>query len=422
MAASSLDLIGTFINNFDTADIYAAGWYAAQQWVGIISGTLIALAIGIRNVEDKVAALKTGQYRLADTATTVVIVALAMGLYFLLAHLIIQFMNAIYASLDHTDSMRVMSAQLDEIRGSVFEKQYEFSLSEIADSLYMVLGAFAYAITFCTLILLMLFSRIAHAILVSFCLFWGAVALPMSITNGMKLLKGWKVVCLTALFWPIIESFFLYLLSTSINAMLSRAELGLDDLESWNMGILLFYFAIFAIINLLISAFVISAPIIATGIANGSGGITGMVGSFGTAALGAGVIAGSYLTKGFNKAGGAVGGKGRDLFQNAYSRLRPQKQEMNTPQKNRNPNTQQQTSGWGVGYGNASLTLGPGFSPGGIAGNTPPSAPVPAGNNQPPKSPNPKTNKSVSTGSGTSQKQKSQARRGAIINQQRKKP
>lgn len=358
MATTGLDLMGTFVNNFKIEDIYEAGWFAAQGFVGLVSGTLVALAVGIRSFEEKINMISTGRSNYLGMFTNVVLIAVAIGAYFTLAWMVIELMNAVYGSLNHTDSVRAMTTQLDEIRTGILDKEYDFALGDIADSLYTVFGAFAYAITFCTLIMLMVFMRIAHAILVSFCLFWGAVALPMSITTGLKQLRGWKTMCLTALFWPIVESFFLYLVTTALSNMLQSGNLGVEDLETWNMGTLLFYLAVFSIINLLLSSFILSAPLIASGLANGTGGITGMVGSFGAAAIGAGAIAGRSLVDKFNSGG-------RSAYQSASNKLGFGKDKTPTPQGGGGPTggVAEQSNGWGVGYNNANLSLGQGFAP-----------------------------------------------------------
>jgi hypothetical protein len=368
MAATGLDLMGTFVNNFNIDDIYEAGWFAAQQWVGFVSGTLVALAVGIRSFEEKINMISTGRSNYLGMFTNVILVAIAIGAYFTLAWLVIQLMNAVYGSLNHTDSVRAMTTQLDQIRTGILDKEYEFTWSDIAESLYTVFGAFAYAITFCMLILLMLLSRIAHAILVSFCLFWGAVALPMSITTGLKQLRGWKTMCLTALFWPIVESFFLYLITTALHNMLVNGQLGVEDMETWNMGTMLFYFAVFSIINLLLASFILSAPLIASSLASGTGGITGVVGSFGAAAIGAGAIAGRSLVDKFNSGG-------RSTFQAAQRKM-GFGNEKTPPSRGGGGGgptggVAQQSNGWGVGYNNANLSFGQGFAPEGANPSVP---------------------------------------------------
>ncbi|MDX1695064.1 MAG: hypothetical protein R3208_14960, partial [Ketobacteraceae bacterium] len=234
----------------------------------------------------------------------------ALGLYFAFAWLIINFFNSIYGLIDTSDSIRTMAMQLDNIMSSLLSKEYEFSWSDVYDSVYAAFATIAYAVTFCVLILSILAMRIAHAGLVSFCLFWGSVALPMSITTGLKQLSAFKTMCIIALIWPIIDAFLMYLIAGSFSVMIENSGMGIDSIESWSLGTLVFYMGAFSIINMILVATTISAPFIAQGLANGTGNVTGMIASFGAAGISAGVLAGRSIANKTNTVGANVS---RDL-------------------------------------------------------------------------------------------------------------
>lgn len=302
----SLDLLGLFVNNFDVDTIYELGWYAASQWTAIVSGILIAIAIAIRSFEEKVTLASGGQTNYMKFVTTTFLVAIAMGLYFSFAWIIIEFFHSIYGLIDTSDSIRTMAMQLDDIMSSLLNKEYEFSWSDIYDSVYAAFATIAYAITFCVLILSILAMRIAHAGLVSFCLFWGSVALPMSITTGLKQLSAFKTMCIIALIWPIIDAFLMYLIAGSFAVMIEKSGMGMNDIEAWSLGTLVFYMGAFSIINMILVATTISAPFIAQGLANGTGNVTGMIASFGAAGISAGVLAGRSIANKTNTVGANV--------------------------------------------------------------------------------------------------------------------
>lgn len=305
---SGMDLFGLFVNNFDTNVIYEMGWYAAQQWTVLISGTVMALAIGIRMTQEKLALIGEGRANYTKAVMNIIVIAVAIGLYFVLVALIIQFFNAIYGALDASDSLKMLTEKLDRILAMLLEKEYNFAWSDVVDSLYAVFATCTYAITYCVLVFMVLAMRVAHAVLVSFCVFWGAVALPMAIATGHKTLSSFWTLCLLSLFWPIVDAFFMYLIGGSFSVMLDRSDLGLESVDTWSMGTLLFYMAAFSIINIFLAATTFSAPFIAQAIATGSGNVTGMLGAFGTAGLAAGVTAASYLKKGGNSIGNTAGG------------------------------------------------------------------------------------------------------------------
>ena len=159
--------------------------------------------------------------------------------------------------------------------------------------------------------------RIAHAALVSFCLFWGAAALPMSITLGLKQLTAFKTMCIIALIWPIIEAFLMYLIAGAFAVMIDSSGMGIDAIETWSLGTLVFYMGAFSIINCILVATTLSAPFIAQGLANGTGNVTGMIGSFGAAGVTAGVIAGKSIAEKSNWLGDKAAGKTTELGKSA---------------------------------------------------------------------------------------------------------
>ncbi|MCP3671501.1 MAG: hypothetical protein GY814_13940 [Gammaproteobacteria bacterium] len=309
-AFESLDLFAFFIEQFSVDSIYELGWYAARDWMAVVTGVLVAIAIGIRMVEEKVAVIGSGKSNYIKMATSVLLVAVAIALYFTLATLVINFFNTIYGMLANADKMGELTSNLDRMVNVIVEKPWDLSWSDVAESFYAVFAFCTYAVTYGLLIFMIFGMRIAHAILVSFCLFWGMVALPMSITTGLKSLTAWRNICILALIWPLVDAFFLYLVGGAFAIAMSDSGNSLSILEAQDtvsMGMLFYYLAIFSIINLFLAATAFSAPFVAQGMANNSGNVTGMIGSFGAAALGAGAIAGKYMTSGFNKAGAMAG-------------------------------------------------------------------------------------------------------------------
>lgn len=289
----SFSLFSLFVDHLDVNSIYELGWYAASQWMALIAGILAALAIGIRVAEEKINIISSGQSRYTELIVTTLLIVCAIALYFTLVDLTIRFFNAIYGALDSSSALVTLTSRLDEILDKVLSKEYSFSWHDLYNSVLAMFATILYAISYGVLVFVIVAMRVAHAILVSFCIFWGAVALPMSIVIGFRQLKAWKTLCLLALIWPIVDAFFVYLVGGSFSLMLDNTELGLNDVATWSMSMLLFYLGVFAIINGFLIAAVISAPIVAYSLVNGSGNVTGMIRSFGAAGISAGMMAGS---------------------------------------------------------------------------------------------------------------------------------
>ncbi len=303
----SLDLLDIFVSNFDVGAIYDMGWYAADQWMFAVSGVVTALAIAIRSVEEKVNMASGKQSNYNNFFVVSILVAVAIGAYHSIVWVILQFFNAVYGLIDTSDSTAQMAKQLDTVLTKLFAKEYEFELSDIPNSAYGLFATMIYAVSFACLVCVILAMRIAHALLVSFCIFWGAVALPMSITTGLKQLTAFRSLAVLALIWPIVDAFIMYLVSGAFGQMLVKAGMQLDNVETWNMGTLTFYLGAYSIINIILIAATISAPFISQALATGSGNVSGMLASFGGAGIAAGMATGSQMMKGMNTGGSWAG-------------------------------------------------------------------------------------------------------------------
>lgn len=302
------NLIGFFTHVFSINQIYELGWYAARDWMLGITGVLLAIAIAIRNVEEKIYSLSNGQTNYVKMVTHVVLIGFAIGLYFTIASVIIDLFNSIYGLLS-TSTMVNMTQKLDQLLSTISELDFEVGFSVIYESVLFMAVVLWYLFTYCMLIFMIVAMRIAHACLLSASIFWGAVALPMSVSTGMKNLTSWKNICLMALFWPIIDAFLMYLVGGSFNLALGDSDLFRQSDEGISLTSAIFLLIVFSIINLLLIATTFSSPFVAQGLANGTGNVTGMIASFGAAGLSAGALIASSYGSAAKYGGGKVLGK-----------------------------------------------------------------------------------------------------------------
>jgi hypothetical protein len=306
---NSLNLLRFFVDTFSIDAVYQLGWYAARDWMVVVTGVLVGIAIAIRMSEERIAAFSArGKSDYLKVFTNVVLVAMGIGMYFVVAGVAIDFFNAIYGVMD-SGTMQYMAQEIDKVTQKLFALDLEVGWSIIIESVYIIFSLLAFAVTYCMLIFMTFAMRLAHAMLVSFVIFWGAVALPMSITTGLKQLTPFKTLAILCLIWPIVDAFLMYLIGGAFINGLDNANLAIDTEGSISTSKLLFYLVVFSIINLFLIATTFSAPFIAQGLANGTGNVTGMIGSFGAAGLAAGGIAGSKMMESFNTRGGQAAGK-----------------------------------------------------------------------------------------------------------------
>jgi hypothetical protein len=306
---ANASIIDFFLNDFNISDIYDAGWYAAESWMLLISGLLLAISLAIRSVEEKHALLTTGKSDLIGAATSAIIITVFLACYFTFATLIIDFFNAIYSSVGSETHYERLQKKLDLAITLVNEKETDYAWSDIVTAPLSVISLGSYYLTYLLYIFVSVALNIAHASIVSFLIFWGAVALPLSITNGFKMLTAFRVMTVTVLIWPIVQAFLTYVIAYAFGLALDKYLANMQELESVGGGYILVFYGVFTVINLIIVAVMIASYMIAQSLSNGSGNIVNAVNSFAMAGVGAAML----LSKGA-KQGGAMAFSGANGF------------------------------------------------------------------------------------------------------------
>jgi len=311
---SSLSLFVIFLDGFNVGEIYRLGWHAASQWMVFVTGIITALAIAIRSLEEHINLLSGGQSGYQKMVVNILVITVAIGMYFTLAAFVIDFFNAIYSVLDKGELVKLTEG-LDKTLDKLWKKEHDFKFSEIGDSIISAFAYVGYKLTQMVLVTVTLSMRILHALLVCMCLFWGAVALPMSITTGLKMLTPLRNISILVLIWPILENLFMYLIGGVFTDMLN-SSLNVDNMDTWDMGLLVVFLTAYSVINILLIATLIATPYVAQGLANGSGNVSGMIGSFAGAGIAAGMLAAKALGGPAKAAGAAGGGALKSAAQN----------------------------------------------------------------------------------------------------------
>lgn len=302
---NTFDLLGFFIINFRVETIYESGWQAAMAWTALMSSSVLALSIIIRVTQEQLAGAKSDQVK---AMKDFVIYAILTATFFVFIHLLIGFFNAIYGTLNASDTMSRLGDSLNKVVDYWKRSKFTFSITDLANTFYGAFAFGAFVISYMALVFVVFAMRIAHAILVTTAAFWAAVAIPMSPVNGLDSLKSLKTITMTAFLWPIFDAFFMYLVSSVFVEGLNRA---FDGVQAGDVTAseLVFVLIVYSIINVFMLAACMAAPFIAQGIANGTGNVTGMLASFGGAGIAAGVMAGKYsMNKANSGAESAWGG------------------------------------------------------------------------------------------------------------------
>ena len=319
-----LSTLEQFLSEFSPTYIYEGAYQIALAYLTTLSGVLLIIAVIIRLANSSLDSLE-GNGRYAALIKSLLIWGSVLALYFVLAGLIIDFFNVLYSWTRHNGSIGRALSQLGEVLQQIEDRQDVARekmgtlalLGDLAGNIPRGLAFVLFFISFVLLISVQLFFQIAQAIGFTAALVFGTVAIPMAVSQKLSVLKGWAVFTATILTWPIIESLFMYLLI----GMTSQIQMDVGGAGASNTGAAGVYL-VFTVMNIVMTVTIIAAPFVTQALISNSGSIAGLVTPFvgGAMATTAAVTksmmdravktpasaAGSALSKGAAAGGGAV--------------------------------------------------------------------------------------------------------------------
>lgn len=297
-----MTLLIAFLNSLDLTILYQVAYEVAKVVLTFITPVLFVVAIGIRMFENQLAVL-VGKGRFADMLKDFFAYGFAISAYAGLGILVLSFFNAVYSWLDGIGSLSSAMKAYGDIMGEN-AKQVQaagVTVTGLTSLPYALVAMFFYYGTLIITVFLAAFLKIANAVAYGVAYIWGLIALPISMTQSLNILKGWAHLMGFALVWPIIQgvmmAMFARLFEHSAESLMQITEMD-PQLRSANIMLL------FAVLNLLLCATLITAPLLANAlVANAPSGMT-MVAPFAAAAVAAGV----GFIKGRDATGGGMGG------------------------------------------------------------------------------------------------------------------
>lgn len=261
--------------------------YSASQGLGLfifatITPVLLVIAVSIRVTEtqlDTVASLGKWGRAVKDF----LLWGAVLSVYFGIAYLIADFMETVYRVIDEIGSREVIANQAAEIIRSIQERIGPIDTFMNNLDLNTLATRFLYQISITVIGSLGAFLRVAHAIGYSFVFIYGLIAIPISITSNLKLLRGWALLLGGILLWPIVEGvmmgLFSLVFSNVAHDLLSRQPINSIDEASYQ-----FYFTI---VNFVLAAVMVAAPLVSSALVSNSSSLTQLVVPFMGAALAA---------------------------------------------------------------------------------------------------------------------------------------
>jgi hypothetical protein len=262
--------------------------YAIADVVGkYLSPVLLLMAIYIRLMETQIDSL-AGSGKYGTALKDILLWGFVLGAYYAIGALVMEFFNEIYAWLDTFGSLKstmdtysnIMQKNAKEMAAS------GITLTAVVSAPYNLIAMFLYYGSLIIVAFIAAFLKIANVMAFGIAFIWGLIAIPISISTTFKILRGWAYLLALALVWPIIQALlvamFSMLFSNSADTLMQITDAD-PSLRAANIMML------FAVMNLLFAAILVSAPLIANTLVTNSSAASGIVMPFVAAAVAAGI-------------------------------------------------------------------------------------------------------------------------------------
>jgi hypothetical protein len=275
------------LSSFDLSVLFSVTYDIAEVVAKYLSPVLLIIAIYIRLMETQIDAL-AGSGKYGTALRDILFWGFVLGAYYAIGALIMDFFNTIYAWLDSFGSLKATMAAYDDIMTKNADAINAKGVTALGllSSPYVLVSSLLYYGTLIIVAFISAFLKIANVMAFGVAFIWGLIAIPISISTTFKILRGWAYLLAMALVWPIIQALlmamFSMLFTNSANILM-----GIPDADPILRGANIMM--LFAVMNLLFAAILISAPLIANALVTNSSAASGIVMPFVAAAVAAGV-------------------------------------------------------------------------------------------------------------------------------------
>ena len=262
--------------------------YAIADVVGkYLSPVLLLMAIYMRLMETQIDAL-AGSGKYGTALKDILLWGFVLGAYYAIGALVMEFFNEIYAWLDTFGSLKsTMDTYSNIMQKNTKEMAVSgITLTAVVSAPYNLIAMFLYYGSLIIVAFIAAFLKIANVMAFGIAFIWGLIAIPISISTTFKILRGWAYLLALALVWPIIQALlvamFSMLFTNSADTLMQISDSD-PSLRAANIMML------FAVMNLLFAAILVSAPLIANALITNSSAASGIVMPFVAAAVAAGI-------------------------------------------------------------------------------------------------------------------------------------
>lgn len=269
------------IELMEPTPIFEIAGQVARVVFSTITPVLLIVAIYIRVMETQLDQL-AGNGRWAAALRDFLLWGTVLGLYFGIGSLIIAFMNEVYALVAKMGSLDMVTQQMERIIGQFQAKAAEQDswtdyITDVAGAPYQLAATLVYYFSLIIVTFLAIFLRVAHAIGFGFAFIYGLIAIPLSITSNLKLLRGWAWLVGLVLMWPVAEGLCLALFAPLFEQA-ARALVDSPDINAaWGAG---HARMLFTVLNLVVAAIMVAAPFVAGALISNSSAAMALLAPF----------------------------------------------------------------------------------------------------------------------------------------------
>lgn len=284
--------LAELLNSISLEVIFRAGYGIADAVGKFLSPVLLIVSMYVRLMETQLGAL-TGPGKYGTAVRDMMGWGFALGAYYAIGSHVVGFFNAVYGWIDGFGSLKATMDAYEKIMtansAAVKEQASTMGglLSVAAWSPAAVASEFIYLVTLILLSAIAAFLRVANALAFNTAFIWGLIAIPMSISTTFKILRGWALLLAFALVWPIIQGLLVGMFGLMFTEAAGKitAMQGTGAIAQASEIMLLF-----SVMNLLLIAVLICAPLIANALVSNTSAATGIVMPFVAAATAAAML------------------------------------------------------------------------------------------------------------------------------------
>lgn len=244
--------------------IYEQVGIIAKSVATFVSPILLVMAIAVRTTQVQLdSADSSGKWITAFR--DIFLWGTVLGLYFVAGSMISQFFNSVYGFFDSFGSIKTIAKQLGSIVEVMNTNEGDANaLSVITGSIYYWVGMVIFYLSLIAVTTILAFLHLAQALGFGLMFIYGLIAIPLTITNNIKLLQGWAKFAGFILLWPIMESMGLGIVGAMFADTGLNMASGLSGTAAWEKGSVALMFTSLNIIVIMVavaSAFVTNALI-----------------------------------------------------------------------------------------------------------------------------------------------------------------